>query len=111
MLSFKTIVLCSSFQLLIIGLPTAKINTTDETLTHINNKKDNSSDELGATNHDPSLVFSSITKVLSQGLNPYTTGAIKADHNHDRFMKCILLKLIHFSFGMLSFLVKSNNHH
>ena len=36
--------------------------------------------------HVPFLAFSSITNVLLQGLNPHTTGAIKLEQNHNRFM-------------------------
>ena len=40
------------------------------------------------------------------------TGTIKMERNHNRFMQCILMKFIqHFLFGMLSVLVKSDNHH
>ena len=36
--------------------------------------------------HDPFVVLSSITEVLRKGLDPYTTGAIKLEDNHNRFM-------------------------
>ena len=38
------------------------------------------------TKLDPFMVFSNITKVLYEGMNPHTAGAINMKPNHNRFM-------------------------